>query len=213
MSDRLLGLDPADFGSTGLTLKMLIGIAFNEPELVLLRLVPTGRRGGHETLASWKMRAVVEVIHRNVPEVDLNAPLTLEGTAPVTDNHEQHDDDLHQLNEHHGELDTWTARLVYTMKTADVYVVDAAHFHLEPRLADVHDVLDDAIDERDLALGRRTLIAMTPFQGFPIGLEPTEIASIRVDLYGPDGKQVLPIAPGSLDHAGPVERDEKGQLK
>lgn len=117
------------------------------------------------------------------------------------------------LDQHHAELDTWTVRLVYTMKTADVYVIEDAHFHTEPRLGDVHDVLEDALLERELALSRRTLVTINTYNGFPIALEPTEIASIRVDLVGPDGKSILPIQPGTLDGTGPVDRGENGQLK
>lgn len=211
MSERTLGLDPADFGTTGLTLGMLLDLALSEPERVLPRLRIFGRGGGPETMASWKLRAATELLRRH--GVDLDTPLTLEGTTPVTDAHEP-DDDLHQLHhQYHSELNTWTARLYYTMKTSDVYAVDHPHFHMEPRLADLHDVLDDALMDRDLAVGRRTMITLTTSGGFVIALEPTQIASIRVELIDPVGQQVLPVAPGSLEHTGPVERDENGGLK
>jgi len=72
-NDRLLGLNPADFGTTGLTLGLLVGVAFNEPERVLPRERRYGRGGGQEPLCSWRLRAVREVLRLN--DVDLSTSL------------------------------------------------------------------------------------------------------------------------------------------
>jgi hypothetical protein len=86
MPDRTLGLDPADFGTTGLTLGLLVGIAFNEPERALPRESRWGRGGGQEPMSSWRIRAVQEVLRRN--GVDLDAPIAADPGA---------DDELHPL--------------------------------------------------------------------------------------------------------------------
>lgn len=70
MSDRTLGLNPDDFGTTGLTLGLLVGVAFNEPERALPRERRYGRGGGQEPVASWRLRAVQEVLRRNGVDLD-----------------------------------------------------------------------------------------------------------------------------------------------
>lgn len=71
---RTLGLSPADFGTTGLTLGMLVGIALNEPERATPRAQTYGRGGGKETMQSWRMRAVEAVLKAN--GVDLDSHIT-----------------------------------------------------------------------------------------------------------------------------------------
>jgi hypothetical protein len=79
--DKLLGLDPADFGTTGLTLGMLVGIAMTEPERVLARAHRYGRGGGLEPVSSWKLRAVDALLRRH--GVDLDTPFPAARPAPV----------------------------------------------------------------------------------------------------------------------------------
>ncbi len=69
-----LGLDPADFGTTGLTLGMLIGIAHNEPQRAVPRGHVYGRGGGAETMQNWRIRAVEHVLRQH--GVDLDSPIT-----------------------------------------------------------------------------------------------------------------------------------------
>ena len=73
MPDRLLGLNPDDFGTTGLTLGMLIGIAATEPQRVVDRSHQFGRGGGNETVLAWRTRAVQELLRRH--GIDLDTPL------------------------------------------------------------------------------------------------------------------------------------------
>ncbi len=67
-------LDPADFGTTGLTLGHLIGIALSDPGPVLPRVKVYGRGGGWESVASWRSRAVDQVLKDN--GVDINQAAT-----------------------------------------------------------------------------------------------------------------------------------------
>lgn len=71
--DKLLGLNRADFGTTGLTLYHLIGAAFNEPERAVQRGRTFGRGGGLETMQAWRLRAVCAVLEAH--GVDLNRPV------------------------------------------------------------------------------------------------------------------------------------------
>lgn len=78
-SDLTLGLDPDDFGTTGLTLGMLIGIAHNEPA----RAVPRGyvRAQGPETMHNWRIRAVEKVLRDHGVDLDalITRPKVIEG--------------------------------------------------------------------------------------------------------------------------------------
>lgn len=62
MDDKLLGLDPADFGTTGLTLHTLIGVAYADPERVLPRGMVYGCGGGPETMQVWRLRAIYKLL-------------------------------------------------------------------------------------------------------------------------------------------------------
>jgi hypothetical protein len=84
VTDKLLGLNPADFGTTKLTLKTLIGIAYVEPERVLPRGHVYGRGGGQETMQAWRTRAVCCLLELH--GVDLNQPLTTgQGDEPAAE--------------------------------------------------------------------------------------------------------------------------------
>ena len=71
-ADLIYGLNPADFGTTGLTLGLLIGIVHNEPQLV----VPRGHvhAQGPETKQAWRIRAVQQVLRDH--GVDLDTVIT-----------------------------------------------------------------------------------------------------------------------------------------
>lgn len=197
MGDRLLGFDPADFGNTGLTLGILISVAMNDPGRVLPRSRHHGNRD--EPLLSWRQRAVTQLLKDH--GVDLDTKLTRErNDQPVTSEQEFFD-------KAHEQLDRWALRLTYMMTTADVYVVEAGHYHAEPHYGDVHEALQHAMTERSTAIGRNDLLTVRSHHGFPIALDPRQIASIRPDLTGPDGKQILPIKPGWMD----VADDEDGE--
>lgn len=67
-------LDPATFGTTGLDLSLLLGIAINDPESVLPRGRVFGRGGGWETKRAWQYQAVLQVLKDN--GVDVHALAT-----------------------------------------------------------------------------------------------------------------------------------------
>jgi hypothetical protein len=143
-------------------------------------------------MASWKLAAVTELLKRH--GVDVDAPITTERPTMTT-----HDNEAEFFDQAHAQLDHWVFRVFYTMKTADVYVTEDRHVHTEPHYGDVRMVLEEVLEERDLARGRNTLLTIRSHKGFPVALAPDQIASIRVEVIGPDGEPVLPLKPGYAD--------------
>lgn len=202
MVDRLLGLKPGDFGNTGLTLGMLISVALAEPQRVIPRRHVYGRGGGPETMAAWKLAAVTELLKEH--DVDVDSPLTNERPTPMTT-----DRDNELLRHAHDQLNHWRLTLVYVMKDGTMYVTEEGVFHVEPRYGDVHTQLEQAVDDRDLARGRSSLLTIRDEKGFPVALNPAEIATIRPEVLGPDGNIVQPIKAGWMAHPGEHEEGEQ----
>lgn len=96
--------------------------------------------------------------------------------------------------------DVWFVRVVWTTNRGETYTEGSIHhFHGEPRTGDLHMIAEDAIERRDLARGRHSLLLFNTEAGFPVGINPDAIADLTVEVTGPQDQAVTTVEGGYLD--------------
>lgn len=100
-----------------------------------------------------------------------------------------------------GPPQVWRVGLVWTTKQGDTFTSDSlARFTEKPHTGDARLVLETAIDARDLARGRRSMLVVTDAKGMPSAVNPDDVATIRLEILDPNGVDVeSSLEPGWID--------------